>query len=373
MLSDQDCKLILNNFPKFELCYEIITHKKVYDSNVVMAIPEGNKCLVWFTTYKNNNVCFLLDIEYNDSINTRTNKLAKNTKIRIINTGFDDELSLALGTIFYGTFILDNNVSYFYTEDIYYYKGKTCNNLTYLNKLGLLKNIFEHELSQIPISNNYTIFGLPLMTDNLNSLLNSVQMLPHKISCFKFRYFESLKSKKINLMKYDTRNDTKTNNDTMTRNDIKTRNDVKINNDTMTRNDIYDKKQKHNRHFVLKAIFKITPDIEPDIYNLFIDKNGKEEYYDIAFISDYKTSVMMNNLFRNIKENNNLDSIEESDTEEEFEDNRDDKYVYLDRTFKMNCEYNPKFRRWFPVSLAGKTDKIISESNLSLLFRKKFI
>ena len=116
--------------------------------------------------------------------------------------------------------------------------------------------------------------------------------------------------------------------------------------------------QKNNNNLQKKAIFKIMPDIEPDIYNLFIYNNGKEEYYDIAFIPDYKTSVMMNKLFRNIKENENLDAIEESDDEEEFENSKEDKYVYLDRYFKMNCEYNSKFNRWVPISLAGKNDKI---------------
>ena len=116
---------------------------------------------------------------------------------------------------------------------------------------------------------------------------------------------------------------------------------------------------------ITKAVFKITADLEPDIYNLFIYKNGTEEYYDTAIIPDYNTSVMMNKLFRKIKENENLDAIEESDDEEEFEDSREDKYVYLDRSIKINCEYNHKFKRWFPVSLAGKADRIISSTQLS--------
>jgi len=48
----------------------------------------------------------------------------------------------------------------------------------------------------------------------------------------------------------------------------------------------------------------------------------------------------------------------------DFQDNREDKYVYLDRSFKMNCEYNSKFKRWVPLSLAGKNDKFISISAL---------
>jgi hypothetical protein len=113
-----------------------------------------------------------------------------------------------------------------------------------------------------------------------------------------------------------------------------------------------------------KAIFKITPDIEPDIYNLFVLNDGTEDYYDLAFIPDYKTSVKMNELFRNIKENRNLDTIEESDDEEEFENMNDDKFVYLDRSFKMVCEYNYKFKRWCPIHLAEETDNIVSLNQL---------
>jgi hypothetical protein len=59
----------------------------------------------------------------------------------------------------------------------------------------------------------------------------------------------------------------------------------------------------------------------------------------------------MNALFRKIKENVNLDSLEESDDDEEFEDDRIDKYVYLEKELKMKCQLNPKFKKWVPKSL----------------------
>jgi hypothetical protein len=91
-----------------------------------------------------------------------------------------------------------------------------------------------------------------------------------------------------------------------------------------------------------------------------------ENIYATAYIPDYKTSVMMNGLFRNIKENDNLDRLEESDDEEEFQNCSEDKYVYLDRSFKMNCEFNPKFRKWCPVSLADKRDRIVLSTQLKI-------
>jgi hypothetical protein len=317
MFSEEDIKLALQDFPKFELCYEIITHKKVLGSSAILAIPEGKKCFAWFTSYKNDNVCFLLEINESKHI----------VDVQIITTSFIDKL--ALGTIFYGTSFKNKNNYYFCVEDMYYYAGKSCYNYTYLSKLEKLKDIFKNEISQTALFNKFTIFGLPLILNDLQLIIKEIQLLPYKVSDIKFRFFENENSKKILVMKY-----------------------------------FKPGSQKQENNMRKEAIFKITPDIEPDIYNLFIYKNGTEEYYDIAFIPDYKTSVMMNKLFRNIKENDNLDAIEESDNEEEFEDSREDKYVYLDRSFKMKCEYNNKFKRWVPLSLAGKSDRIISISSL---------
>ena len=57
----------------------------------------------------------------------------------------------------------------------------------------------------------------------------------------------------------------------------------------------------------------------------------------------------MNRLFRNIKENENLDSLQESDDEEEFENDRLDKFVDLTKEIKMVCFLNMKFKRWVPT------------------------
>jgi hypothetical protein len=184
-------------------------------------------------------------------------------------------------------------------------------------------------ISQVALNNKFTIFGLPLIVNDLQLMFREIQLLPYKVSMIKFRFFENKNAKKILTMKY-----------------------------------FKPGSQKQENNIKKEAIFKITADIEPDIYNLFVYKNGLEEYYDIAFIPDYKTSVMMNKLFRNIKENDNLDAIEESDNEDEFEDSREDKYVYLDRSFKMKCEYNNKFKRWVPTSLVGENDIIVSFSML---------
>ena len=322
MFSEEDFQLVLQDFPNFELSYEIITHKKVFGASAILAIPEGKKCFAWFTTFKNVSVCFLLELNENKHI----------INVQIITTSFSD--NLALGTIFYGTSFKHKNTSYFCIEDIYYYAKKPYYNLSYFSKLEKFKDIFKNDISQTAFVNKFTIFGLPLILNDMSLIIKEIQLLPYNISEIKFRFFENGNSKKILVMKYFT---------------------------PITKLQF---KQKQENCLLKEAIFKIIAQIEPDIYYLFVYKNGNYEYYDIACIPDYKTSVMINKLFRNIKENDNLDAIEESDTEEEFQDYREDKYVYLDKSFKIKCEYNNKFKKWTPVSLAGKNDRIISISAL---------
>ena len=336
-LSDTEISLVLQKFPKFELSYENITHKKVHNANVILAIPEGKRFFTWFTSYNHENICFSLEIDDNNKI--------KN--IKKLNTSFMDCL---LGTIFYGIMFKYNDISCFSIEDIYYYKGQNYIYTPYSNKLQLLKDIFTNEISQSLLNNRFTVFGMPLIYSDFNLLLTDIQNLPYKISQLKFRFFEKNNSRKIMTMNYYNQIDKKTEqiDKKIVQKDTYQRDTSQR--DTSQRDTYQNQRDKNKK----TAIFKIMAGTEPDIYNLFITKNGNEEYYDIAIIPDYKTSVMMKSLFRNIKENINLDFIEESDDETDFEDGREDKYTYLDRSFNIKCEFNYKFKRWIPISLADK-------------------
>jgi len=116
--------------------------------------------------------------------------------------------------------------------------------------------------------------------------------------------------------------------------------------------------------FNKEHVFIVKPNIQNDIYNLYMLDSKTEKFYDTAYIPNYTTSVMMNKLFRNIKENDNLDRLEESDDEDEFENENIDKFVYLEKTYPMICKYNYKFKKWYPVSLANKDAKIVNNAEL---------
>jgi hypothetical protein len=96
------------------------------------------------------------------------------------------------------------------------------------------------------------------------------------------------------------------------------------------------------------AIFEIRPVALADIYHLYSMQNGVLQYHSVACIPNYKTSIMMNSLFRCIKENQNLDLIEESDSESECEYS-EDRFKIKDVKIDMVCRRHEIFGKWVPI------------------------
>jgi hypothetical protein len=114
------------------------------------------------------------------------------------------------------------------------------------------------------------------------------------------------------------------------------------------------------------AIFHVTADIQNDVYHLFA-YDGKTKgyaYVNIAYIGTRQLSVYMNNLFRNIRENKNVDYGEESEDEETFQNVNPDKYVDLKKEYKMNCVFNNKFKKWVPVNVVDTGSHCVNINDL---------
>ena len=128
MLNDMEKEQILSKFPNVKLSYENIIHNKVNNYDFVVAIPEGKKCFVWFTTYKNSNVCYIMELGENKQI----------SNIKIIHCCFNKELSN--GTIFYGTLFYKGN-TFFTIENVLYYKGKNVASFQWGKKLNIINEL----------------------------------------------------------------------------------------------------------------------------------------------------------------------------------------------------------------------------------------
>lgn len=298
---------IIKRFPSFELSYVKTIHNKVH-SNIVMAIPLGKKYYAWFSYINNDFVCFFLEIGKNNTIHN----------ICILPVSFHQDL--AQNTIFYGTFIENR---FFFIENIYYYKNKNISLYNFNKKLKLLKYIFENELNQQIFTSKDVYFGLPIIKSNFYDLISIIPHLNYKIYAIQFRNLNQVHNA-LSLV-YKKSNNT-------------------------------------------KAFFEVRANIQNDIYELYCLQEQYKLFHSYAVIPDYKTSVMMNNIFRNIKENQNLDALEESDDEDEFENINDDKYVSLNTSKIMECTFNTQHSKWVPLKTVF--NKTISSKKEIILMEK---
>ena len=103
---------VLNYFPNIELFYNL-TYKKVYNYRLILAIPQGNKCFIWFTKINHKYSALLIYIT-----NIKNGKYFF-SNIYELNNKFNNEL---YGTILYGCSFILNDKLYFSFENIFYYR-----------------------------------------------------------------------------------------------------------------------------------------------------------------------------------------------------------------------------------------------------------
>jgi hypothetical protein len=304
MLSAGERKQLLSSFPfnEFQLSYENKVHNKVRGAHLTLAIPDGNKAYAWITTSDEDNVCWIMEI---------SNGISNITKLK-----HEFCAKLSYGTIFYGTsFKCKKGKQSFSLEDVLFYKGKNVCRTSYLNKLELMNDSFKRG----ELTNDEVLFGMPEMNEQFYTVLNAIPELPYKSSFIHFRYLEGKLTNTTFIMKYIKPRQQQLG--------VVARPGQQI---TSTKN----------------STFTVVANIQPDVYHL----TAQDGSTSIACIPSYAVSVMMNSIFRTIKENVSLDALEESDDECEFEDIRVEKYLVKTEPVKMKCEYNYKFKKWVPVT-----------------------
>jgi hypothetical protein len=310
-------KAIIHQMPYLELFNEKIIHNKVHFNNFdfIRIIPKGLKGFLIFKKDKIYNYCYFIEItnfkNNKENLYLNNNNYKKRisvNKIYVFNCVFDEYLCSGNGTILYGTLCLNKYINkkynYFVGENILYYKGTKINFNGWCN---VFNNMYDciNNIRNIGLNNNSIIVSSTITRKipcNINELVNNIQ---YDIYCIQY-----------------------------------------INNN----NTDYIIKQVRK---IQKTYFYIKPRIQSDIYEIY---DGNNKNIGISYIPDYKTSVYLNSVFRTIKENINLDYLEESDDDEEFEDISIDKYVYLDKKEVFECVYNNKFNMWIPRKHIIKED-----------------
>lgn len=373
---DEQTEILRSFPPEIKFSYERSTHKKVL-SDIYVIIPKGRKYFAWFTSRNRKNVCIFLEVGGQNH---------KITNMFYRHVSFDD--SLSYGTIFYGTLfktnadieagINDNEI--FSVENIYFHKGKEVDHYCFGDKLKLIKTIFDTSLRyNTTFFKKGVVFGLPVITTSFMDAYDSIQKLPYSVYSIQYRYLArggsaNAELERSNVIEYyhyikngsgDGGNGIRSNKQISPVRQLQNTVVVVVvepmpvsvptpatTNNRVNMRDHLPSNSNSNSNEISK-VFYVKPDIQNDIYYLYKINTVNFSLIsdETAHIPDYKTSVLMNKLFRNIKENINLDSLEESDDEEEFENIQIDKFVDLNKTFKMRCIFNHKFRKWVPVNV----------------------
>lgn len=388
MLSLNEQKYIISQFPQnMKLCYENFNHNKVkiITGDVYLAIPYGKKCFAWFTIHNGLEVCFVLELNESRQI----------SRVKIYNCVFQPDLvfgTIVFGSIFNTGLGTGSFTTCFTVEDIFWYKGVDVGGFDWFTKWRYME-VFFKDIKQIAYNKHFIVFGLPHMSSNgVEDFLKTVLGVPYNIYRIQARnyssvgYAESMTYQKMQEFFKDpppiVSNVFNHSNNCLTLKEPKeSQKEPKesFKEPTISNNCLKEPKelqkesqkestkpQFNKNHNQSMIVFEVRPDIQNDIYHLYCcesSSSSKLMYYDIALIPDMHTSVKLNKLFRNIKENENMDFMEESDSEEEFEDNREDKYVYLERKIKMYCKFNSKFKKWVPVAESPMMDVTVSALN----------
>ena len=339
MFTQEEKIQLFNRLPALELSYEPKLHKKVY-SALYYIIPKGPKALVWYTYWRDEHVCLLIQL----------NERGNYSDIKLFPACFSD--ALALGTIIYGTHFICKGVPYFTCEQVYYYKGlnvsrdmKDINSRkkSYLEQLPLLIEMFQKEVEQVAYTTNSLVVGLPLMTETYEEVLDIMEKgeLPYR--CYGIGCGGIPPRPPLGV----TAERSATQKQTTFGNKINTKGVAERSNGGLPPRGVVGGLPP--RGVVGGIPLLVKAGLAADTYQLYSPKDNS--FVGTAMIPTYKCSVFLNSLFRNIKENKNLDLLEESDDEEEFENIQLDKFVDLEKSYLMECVFLKKFQKWQPVKL----------------------
>jgi hypothetical protein len=111
-----------------------------------------------------------------------------------------------------------------------------------------------------------------------------------------------------------------------------------------------------------KATFIVKPSLKYDIYHLYsMSPTDEAVFYGLAGIPDMKTSILMNLLFRNLKENMNLDCIQESDDEN---DDVHPEVKDMNQQIHMICEFHMNIKKWVPIHIVSDDNTVVKLNDL---------
>jgi hypothetical protein len=423
ILQTQEAVELLSYFPKTRLSYEVNVHKKdeTYDDRCFI-IPKGKRCVAWATEWKRQKIIAIIDIvpsnpktapnrtqsnyQYQSTSTSSYTKFIQENgwtpgQVTIYDVCFNG--SLSYGTVFGGTIFKTSKqasveaatgrsqFSCFCIQNIYWYKGNPNPSLYLDNYVKMCEQLFvDRDILQVSYTSSGLIFGLPILCNSENDAHSTIPSLPYQVYSIHFRsnasprVHQMVTTPKLHNPLQDTTATTTTTAIPTYKQTTPISNSMchmsKARPQPLQQPKILPRipfvKPHDDMLTNIQAVFIVRPHVQNDIYELYVRSpklslaataasSPDYVFHNFAHIPNYKTSVMMNTLFRNIKENVRLDTMEESDDEEEFENIEQDKFVSLKTEYKMICRLNKKFCKWVPIQIVSAEGLSSSSSSSS--------
>ena len=342
-----------------EIYYETSVHKK-FLADVYAVIPKGRKCVLWFKQYQ----CWLFQIArrpYTPNTNNSPNSPFIHGKVqyeeaRMIHMPFTNAAWYAgQGTMIYGTCVFEKRKDVqkrFSVENVIWLCGEKQPDNGSLGRFSAFFDAYSKERAK----HHFQLY-MPVMHSAFNDAVrDAIKITSYEVFCIQHRFlnrpcieFKNLAMSHIDIdttsvvdkplffpKQANTTASVATASVATRAPSVATRATASV----ATASLVQYKSQTRT--------FVIAPDAQNDIY--YVLRSSDEPITAntmIAHIPNYKTSVMMNALFRNIKENRNLDALEESDEEDEALI----PLVDVNKRVRMSCTFSARFKRWQPVGL----------------------
>ena len=392
LLKPVEVESLLSNFPTTRLSYEVPVHKNdnsgsapLRDSKCFI-IPKGRRCVAWATEWNRKKIFAIIEVQ-TQRVPALFRKFHEVNgwypgPVQVFDTCFHSELTY--GTVFGGVLfrpVADSvaaTVQCFSIIHVYWYKGAQIPNLTLSSHIQLCERMFttDQSLRQVAYTqSNSIIFGLPVLCSTSSPAAAApddafLQSLPYPVYSILYRSNTTTRVYSQNLFESGRSGASVPPATTAPASALVPRHQPQISAPAAPAVPVASVPVPLAQEYIkpdddmltnIQAVFIVRPNVQNDIYELFVKTRSGAVFHNFAHIPNYKTSVMMNRLFRNIRENERLDAMEESETEEEFENIELDKYVSLHKEYKFVCKLNKKFCRWVPISVVPETSEVAND------------
>lgn len=339
-----------SRFPTIEVAYETDSNNKSLTSqyNICMAIPTGRKQLLWFTHEPGSSK----DAAYiTDAGGTRFSNIEFEAHKR----------KISYGTIIAGTIVqISTNSSggeaaYFIINDIYMFEGIPTKSMTFAERLHYIIKLLESVKGirlhlclpyMCAVTGSQDLLYDPLFYDRVvGEAAYQTHHIQFRSTAYTLPYLNHNYNKQVSAVadKRALQPSMSQSEDRCARTDLDTKAALKLG----------------------QATFMVMADLQDDIYHLYAaDAAGKYTYIDIAFVATRADSVMLNSMFRNIRENANVELGEESEDEDTFQNTSPDKYVDLKKQVFIDCLYSARWKKWIPICVAPEGRNCIQLNQL---------